>query len=264
MNTFPVPPAAPASKGFTLVELLVVMAIMGILLVLSSLGIQAVLGSAFSSEASDLANTLVRARAYAMANNTYVFVGIEEVDASKTAVTTPQVVGNGRLGVAVVATNDGTRGYDPTVTPLTGSFPAASTPQTTLAIVSPVQHFENLHLMNAPAATVLTKLPYNGSGATPLNLQSTNPSFTAFTWPLGTGAPQYSFGNAPGSVIQFDPQGEAQIITSTSGSSVLEWIELDLEPTHGNNVPAAGSSGSADSATILIDGPSGSVTLYRS
>jgi hypothetical protein len=243
---------------------MVVMAIMGILLALVSLGLQAVLGTAFGGEVSDLANTLVRARAYAMANNTYVFVGIEEVDASVAASTTPQVVGNGRLGVSVVASNDGTRGYDPNN--LSGSFPATSVPQTTLNIVSPAQHFENLHLLTAPSASVLAKLPYSGTtGVTPINVASGTSSFTAFSWPIGaTGsAAQYSFGTAPGSVIQFDPQGQAQIISTTSGSSVLQWIELDLEPTHGKTVPAPGTPAAANAATILIDGPSGSVSLYR-
>jgi prepilin-type N-terminal cleavage/methylation domain-containing protein len=238
-------------QGFTLIEMMVVMSIMGILLALTSIGLQAVLGTEFGSEASDLANTFVRARAYAMANNTYVFVGIQEVDASVPTSTAPQTAGNGRLGVAVVASNDGTRGYDSTAPT---AIPVAPT---TLSVVSPLRRFENIHLLTtSPIAAA--KLP-NQNGST-YNVQSTG-SLTTFQWPLGGGSgTQYNFGTAPGSVIQFNPQGEAQILpTGTTDDSILKWIELDLQPTHGKTLPVAVSN----AATILIDGPSGSVTLYR-
>ena len=226
-------------QGFSLVELLVVISIASILSVLATVGMQSVLGSAYSNETSDLANTLVRARAYAMANNTYVFVGIEEVDASQptTGVQTPGV---GRVGVTVVASNDGTQGF-----------------ASGLTVVSPLRHFDNLHLTASSGVTSLT-LP-NASNSATYFLAST-PSTTTFNWPL-TGTAQYTFGTSSGSVIQFDPQGEAQIITTSNGAqSILQWVEIDLIPTHGNST--AGTT-AKNPATILIDGPSGTVTAYH-
>jgi prepilin-type N-terminal cleavage/methylation domain-containing protein len=239
-------------RGFTLVEILVVVLIMAILMALVSLGFQTILGTAFDSEVSDLANTLVRARAYAMANNTDVFVGLYEADASVSSSTTPQVAGNGRLGVTVVASNDGTRGFPATA-------PAALT-ATALTVVSPLRHFENVHLLTSSG---IVNLPNVGSGnggipPTTYNVQSVN-SLTTFQWPL-TGSAQYSFGTPPGSVIQFNPQGEAQMMpTGTMNDSILQWIEIDIEPTHGKNVPSA----ARNAAAILVVGASGVTTFYR-
>jgi prepilin-type N-terminal cleavage/methylation domain-containing protein len=239
-------------RGFTLVEILVVLGIMAILLTLVSLGFQTILGTAFDSEVSDLANTLVRARAYAMANNTYVFVGIQEVDGSLPSATTPQVAGNGCLGVTVVASNDGTNGY---ITTAPGALNA-----TALTVVLPLRHFENAHLL---ASSGIANLPnvISGQGGIPpttYNVQNVD-SLTTFQWPL-TGSAQYSFGTPPGSVIQFNPQGEAQMMpTGTTNDSILQWIEIDVEPTHGKNVPAT----ARNTAAILIVGASGEITSYR-
>jgi prepilin-type N-terminal cleavage/methylation domain-containing protein len=238
-------------QGFSLVEILVVLSIASILSVLATVGMQSVLGSAYSNETSDLANTLVRARAYAMANNTYVFVGIEEVDASKptTGVQTAATAGHyGRIGVTVVASNDGTSNY------------ATSN----LTVVSPLRHFDNLDFMSATGVPI-ANLPNNsttGVGATYNLASSSSASATTFNWPL-SGTAQYSFGSSAGTVIQFDPQGEAQIITATNttaSQSILQWIEIDLVPTHGTST--AGPT-SKNPATILIDGASGNVTTYR-
>ena len=66
----------------------------------------------------DIAGTFEQARAYAMSNNTYVFVGIEEVDAGQSASAIPQVPASAAAGglvvIAVVASKDGTRHYTPT------------------------------------------------------------------------------------------------------------------------------------------------------
>jgi prepilin-type N-terminal cleavage/methylation domain-containing protein len=239
--------------GFTMVEILVVISIASILSLLASAGIQGIMGSEYDSETSDIANTLVRARAYAMANNTYVFVGIQEVDASKTSTAT-QSAGTGRVGITVVASNDGTRIYAPTA--------PSALDATKLTVISPLRHYENVHLKTSSG---LGNLPNASMGAS-CNLASSSgatssTSLTTFTWPL-TGTAQYSFGNnvsSPGTVIQFNPQGEAQIVTGANTDSILQWIEIDLVPTHGSNV----SGPALNSATILIDGVSGSVSTYR-
>src|SRR6266704_310725 len=87
IESLPRPALRPNSRGFTLAELLVVLAIMAVRSTLLVIGFQSILGNQFNSEVSVIANTMVRARAYAMDNNTYVFVGIAEVNASTSAST---------------------------------------------------------------------------------------------------------------------------------------------------------------------------------
>jgi prepilin-type N-terminal cleavage/methylation domain-containing protein len=244
--------------GYSLVEILIVLSVASLLSVLVATGLQAVLGSAYSSEVSDLSDILVRARAHAMANNTYVFVGIQEVDASQPG-SGVQVPGTGRVGVTVVASNDGTRIYST-------AAPTALTPANSgrLTVVSPLRHFENMHITTTPVSGTLP----NTSTGTSYNVASSSgttksTSLTTFTWPLA-GTAQYSFGNnasSAGTVIQFSPQGEAQVVTGANSDSVLQWIEIDLVPTH---AASTSTSSSKNAATILIDGSSGSVSTYRS
>jgi prepilin-type N-terminal cleavage/methylation domain-containing protein len=235
------------SQGFTLVEMLVVLSIVSILSILVSAGFQSILGSVVDGQVSDLASTLTRARAYAMANNTYVFVGIQEVSAANPSTGT-QTSGTGRIAVTVMASSDGTRGYQTSI--------ATSTALTSLNVVMPIRHYDNLHLLTSPGTGISSASLPNASGATYDIASATSTSLTTFS-----GSPQYpTFGGAGvtnNTVIQFNPQGEAQIVTGQYMDSVLQWIEIDLVPTHGTVVSAS------NPATILIDGASGSVTTYR-
>jgi len=243
-------------RGFSLIEVLVVLSIASILSLLVTVGLQGVLGTVFDGQVSDLASTLSRARAYAMANNTYVFVGIQEVSASSSPNGT-QIAGTGRLAVTAVASSDGTRGYQTSI--------ASATPLTSLSVVLPMREYENLHLL-APAnpGTALNNLPNapaTSSGQTEVVGSTTGTtsatSLTTFTWPLGASSPQYPTFGTNGTVIQFNPQGEAQIVTAAYTDSRYPWIEIDLAPTHGTAVS------SKNLATILIDGASGSMSTYR-
>src|SRR5438105_3601842 len=102
-------------RAFTLVELLVVVAIIVMLMALAVPAFNAIKGGRdLTSAAYDIAGTFEQARAYAVANHTYAWVGIGEFDASKAASLAPQVSGTGRVAIVVVASKDGTRGYDVT------------------------------------------------------------------------------------------------------------------------------------------------------
>lgn len=236
-----------SSRGFTLVEMLVVISIVSLLSILVSTGFQSIMGSVEDGQVSDIASTFSRARAYAMANNTYVFVGIQEVNASNPS-GGAQTTGIGRIALSVMASSDGTKGYPTSI--------AASTPLTSLTVVSPVRHYDNLHLLTSAGTGIPNQLPSTATSVTTSNVGSST-SLTTFTWPLGSTTPQYPTFGSNGSVIQFNPQGQAQIMTGPFTDSVLQWIEVDLAPTHGTSISTK------NPATILIDGASGSVAVYR-
>ena len=84
--------------------------------------------------AYDISGVIEQARSYAMANNTYVFVGLAEVDASNAESAAGQQSGTGRVVLAAAGSKDGTRNF------------AA----TNLVALSKIRRFDNLHLADAP------------------------------------------------------------------------------------------------------------------
>ena len=265
------------SPAFTLVELLVVMAIIVTMMML--------VGPAFNSLKNagdvtktvyDVAGVLEQARTYAMSNNTYVFVGIAEVDASLSSSGTQSATTAtpyGRVAMAVVASKDGTRGYDinnpgdgKTNTP--GSWIAnyynGVTPNgANLVAIGKLQHFENTHL--APLASTLPNSggltrPVVSNGSYQLGNTTYNPNpsacSTPFDWPLGSALDkgQYSFKR----VINFDPQGIARIQYKTNADEITQYMEIGLQQTNGTLV----SSGSNVTA-IQVDCMTGGIHIYR-
>jgi prepilin-type N-terminal cleavage/methylation domain-containing protein len=141
-------------RGFSLIELLVVMAIIAILAAVAGPAFSAFKGSGGLSKAAfDISNTMQLARAYAMSKNTYVYVGLQEVD----AIVPTSADGVGRLVVAAVASKSGVRATDFT----TGVVP-----------ISKAQTLDGATLTNAAATTA-------------------SPGFQ-FTWPIG-GTTRYTF-----------------------------------------------------------------------
>src|SRR5258705_1376574 len=98
------------ASAFTLLELLIVIGIIAVLLVLLAPALTTIKSAGdVTSAVYGIQGLLENARTYAKANHTYVFVGFAEVDASVSPSVSPQVPGNGRVAVAVVASKDGTR-----------------------------------------------------------------------------------------------------------------------------------------------------------
>lgn len=210
-------------------------------------------GQDLTSATYSIAGTLDQARAYAMANHTHVFVGFEEVNASNLPSTTPQVPGIGRVAVAVVASRNGTSNYGTTP----GNWSSLYANGSFLTAISPLQHFENVHLSATAFGTTgsMNRPPVSSA------LQVGNDAFasaTPFTWPLGNSLPsssaQYSFSK----VIEFDPQGAAWYQSSSNVNTIVQYIEICLQPARGA-VVLPGS----DIAAIQIDGMTGSTHIYR-
>ena len=283
------------TPGFTLIELLVVVAVIVMMMTLAIPAFDAMRGGTdFASEVYDINGALEQARAYAMANNTFVLVGIEEVSASQSSSVSAQASGTGTVAVAVVASKDGTRPYqyliDNSRSNNTPNLAAPGTASITgsgnnYVAVTKLTNFSNIHIVDlqgfGPQAGPTP--PSTGNMARPAVSQYYDVadsidcvSAISFGWPLGTEingtpAPQYSFAQQAGSgvVIEYDPEGSARIITTSGpgGSPLLDAIpaEIDIgfEPCRGAaaTIPISGMNG--EIAAIQIDGMSGSVHIYR-
>jgi prepilin-type N-terminal cleavage/methylation domain-containing protein len=266
-------PSAKGHRAFTLIELLVVMGIMVVLIAITGPVITSLKSSGdVTKTIYDLAGILEQSRAYAMSNNTYVYVGLAEVDVTLASSVTPQKAGNGsfgRLSIAVAATKDGTQGN---VQNWTTAYP---TFKSNLIIVGKPMVFDNVHVPDlgdppkaaaSPAPSsgmVRPTLPASSSTGVSYSLGSKSCiSATPFDYPLSAALDkgQYSFKK----VIQFDPQGVARIQTTTNSTSIAPYMEIGLQQTHGptfNTLPAFPTSGNI--AAIQIDGITGGIRIYR-
>jgi prepilin-type N-terminal cleavage/methylation domain-containing protein len=231
-----------SSSGFTLVELLAVIAIMTVLAAATSISIAGMASAgALDNQSAVLSDTFAQARSYAMANDTYVYVGLEELNAAQ-----PTSSGVGRLVVAVVAATGGTRPY--------GNTPGAL-PDDAVVPVARLQVFDNLHITSDATLTsgaITARPPATTTGFIDLS-QAT--SSVSFQWPL-SGTPLYLFTK----VVEFNPQGVARFQSQTTlDDSVPSYIELPLLPTHGTVLPAVPSN----EVAIQVDGMTGVARTYR-
>ena len=244
------------SRGFTLLELLIVVGIIGLLLVLIAPAFTTIKGGTdVTSAAYTVKGVLDTARTYAKTNNTYTWVGFKEVDVSQDSSVSPQLSGPGRVAMAIVASKDGTRGYDITSNPL--PIPSAWTNYNNganLLAVGKLQYLNNVHLAGA-----LTTAGNMARPSVSSNYIIGNPpaSVTTFDWPLGSplNGGQYSFQK----VINFDPQGVARIQYSTNTDTITPYTEVDLQQTHGTTV----DTNNPNVVAIQLSGVGGSVTIYR-
>ena len=231
--------------GFSLVELLVVVGIISLLLGLMGPVLHTLIGRGDLNKATgDIQGLFEQARSYALANNTYVYVGIQEVDALSPTANN----GVGRIALAAVASLTGQRPYG---TPPNPNAPAALT-ASNITPLGPVHIFDNIHITNTASVNGggMSKRPTNAV----LDISSVNAK-TSFTWPL-SGAPKYNFSSL---VIEFNPQGIVSVQTnSTYNSTLNNYLELALLPSHGNV-----ASSNANQAAIQISGITGGVIVYR-
>ena len=253
------PAAAP--RGFSLIELL---AVTGILLLMIGLGVRHS-GGVKSADASRAAYAvsefLQRARAYAAAYNTYVWVGVVEVDQSLDAGAVPQKDGVGRVTLAAIASRDGTKIYDETNPDWIDEYNHAPTGSRWAILDKPLR-LENFHLVDAdfPEQGALKREPVA------VDCRLGNPAVLStlhFSYPVSKpiGSGQYRFDK----LIQFSPQGTARIISGPESVMVIpERLEIALQPSNGNvaqALPADPNKG--QHFVIQVDGLTGAVKIYR-
>jgi len=160
-------------KAFTLLELMLVI---GVIVLVSTFVVPAFTNLKSSGDVNsavyNIGGVLEQARSYAMANRTYVWVGIEEVDASKDPSVNPQTIGIGRIAIAIVASRDGTRGYDITNNTLPNPAWTSYNNGANLVAIDKLVRFENLHM-----APFFSTIPNSGN--------TTRPTVSSGSYQLG-------------------------------------------------------------------------------
>src|SRR5438132_2534400 len=246
--------------GFTLVELLIVIGIIAVLLVLIAPAFTTVKSSGdVTSAAYTIKGMLDTARTYAKANNTYTWVGFFEEDVSQ-GVTSPATGGTGRVVMSIVASEDGSKIYDPINL-------GQQTLTSGLIQVGKLIKIENIHLWthtDTPSGTGWTfDTRTNVASTYCIGDASRSNSTTPFGYPVGNPAPtaQYTFVKA----VEFSPRGEPRINNSTINSNGTEVFplqtaaEIALKPTRGALI----DDNSPNLVAIQFTGVGGNVRIYR-
>ena len=244
--------------GFTLIELLVVMSIIAILLVLMAPAFTTLKSAGdVTSAANTIKGVLDQARTYAMANNTYTWVGFYEENVS-TPSTNPATPGIGRLVMSIVASKDGTMLYTGNLSSSVILDPPGST---ILIQVGKLAKIDNLHLKtfptppptSTPPPETFDKRPAVNSTAQIGDSTPPSPSLT-FHYPVGSSSPQYIFVKA----VQFSPRGEAVI--DNSNYVLTTASEIGVQLTHGITPEP---SPVKNPVAVQLTGAGGDVKIYR-
>lgn len=213
--------------------------IMLILMTATSMVLGGAKGAADVTRAAfDIRSTLDLARTYAMAHNTYVWVGFFEENAAGN----PGDTGTGRVVVSIVASKDGTRIYPD----------SATDPQTLsssrLIQVGKIVKFEQTQLASLTSNDIANPSYTNAPSASQVgDVGFANGS----TFSTSQGPASYNFSK----IIQFSPQGDATKIVD----SPTQVLEIGLRPTHGNTPDLA----SKNLVAIQVAGIGGQVRVYR-
>ena len=242
-------------SAFTLIELVLTMALVAV--VITPLCLLARDAGNVTNAVNEIANLLEAAASYSRVNNTWVWVGFCEEDATAES-TGPSQPGTGRIVVSVVASKDGTRVAD-------WNGHGTEIDPGRLVQIFKLSKFENMHLSDVPAPAQPDAAGGGISWETRPNVKpykqaykigDTTPVATSFPFVYPVGIPRaparYNFLKT----IQFRPNGEAILNTSYS---LVPWIEIGLQPARGN----LRDDNSANLAAIQVSGITGNVKIYR-
>lgn len=249
------PQRRPFTTGaFTLIELLVIIGLIAGMMALLAPAVPALKGGGdFTAATYAVSDVLQNARAYATANNTYVWVGIFEEDADAN---TPGVAGIGRVVLSTVASRDGTALIDPTATGTTMLDPARLV-QVGKLVKIPNAHLKTFDAGDGSGSTFTTRPAVSHADATFGDTPTS--TFTPFQYPAGTtSAKTYLFNK----VIQFSPRGETCVASGTADSqryTLTPVVEIGLQPSRGSQPETK----NPNVAAIQISGILGNVTTYR-
>jgi prepilin-type N-terminal cleavage/methylation domain-containing protein len=255
-----------APRGaFTLVELLVVVAILSTLMVLAIPPfINRKSADEITNAAYSIKAVLEQARTYAKANNTYTWVGFYEEDATAASPTNaaPPYPGKGRVVLATVASSDGTTNCQDSASSTANRIPLVASKIHQLGRLVKI---DNIHLTDiggpsstaSPAGTSVDDrpdFPYTwGAPDDYQNRISSDDVHAPFNQSLYPFVAQgYTFYKT----IRFSPRGEANI---NSTYNLRRLGEIGLRPTHGTIV----DTNSTNVAAIQFSGITGDVKVYR-
>jgi prepilin-type N-terminal cleavage/methylation domain-containing protein len=228
--------------GFTLLELLIVVGIIGLLLVLLAPAFTTIKGGTdVTSAAYTIKGVLDTARTYAKANNTYSWVGFAGSIGDNIT---------GRVQLVVVASKDGTDLG-------TGVNQVNNRIDITRGVtpIGKVMRLDNAHVGD-------TGNPTN-NGTDFESRANVNINYR-----IGATGPQYNSdyyfieqGTQFDRWIRFSPRGEA--IVKGGSTQITQYAEVGLLPTHGTMLAASINPASGNVVAIQISGFGGDVRIYR-
>jgi hypothetical protein len=221
--------------------------VLSIIAILTSLMAAAVISANDSSNltgsAYTIAAALQRGRAYAMAHNTYVWVGFyeENADASSTSPQPPPYAGVGRIVIGMVASVDGTDVIDGMAA---GPLPAGS-----IVPIEKLVTLDNVDL-NDSNLPLVSSSPLQLAEQTKASTTIASNTSDATSYPLTIGS--YTFYKT----VRFSPSGESVV---NDASTLVPISEIGLRPTHGDHM----DQNSPNVAAIRFTGIGGNVHVYR-
>jgi prepilin-type N-terminal cleavage/methylation domain-containing protein len=228
--------------GFTLLELLIVVGIIGLLLVLIAPAFTTIKGGTHvTSAAYTIKGALDTARTYAKANNTYTWIGFAGSIGST-------VTGN--VVLSVVASKDGTD-LGTSVNQVGNRIDIT----TGVTPVGKVMRLDNAHI---------------GDTGTPTNDGTdfeSRPTVN-INYRIGASSPLYNSdyyfveqGTQFDRWIRFSPRGEA--VVKGGDTQITQYAEVGLLPTHGTMLGASINPATGNLAAIQVSGFGGNVRIYR-